>query len=98
MGVTAPIVRILCAEGTSDVMLGMACWALSNLNADGPTPAIQKAPLSVPTNPHVDPDLLWYQELENGRLLSALKRIVVEEKENTDVMEKVLWLLTNITT
>jgi hypothetical protein len=36
--------------------------------------------------------------LENGKLLSALKRIVDEEKENTDVMEKVLWLLTNITT
>jgi hypothetical protein len=45
MGVTAPIVRILCAEDSSDVMLGMACWALSNLNADGPTPAIQEAPL-----------------------------------------------------
>lgn len=38
-----------------------------------------------------------HQELESGALLQALKRIFLEEKENPDVLEKVLWLLTNVT-
>jgi hypothetical protein len=31
-------------------------------------------------------------------MLHALKRIFIEDRDNADVLEKVLWLLTNITT
>ncbi|ELR17569.1 RhoGEF domain containing protein [Acanthamoeba castellanii str. Neff] len=79
LGVAAPIVRILGSDSATDVMRMYACWALSNLTADGPSAAIQ-------------------EELDAGRLLHALKRIFIEDRDNADVLEKVLWLLTNITT
>lgn len=38
------------------------------------------------------------QELESGLLLQALKNIFTEDIDNPDVLEKMLWLLTNLTT
>jgi hypothetical protein len=42
LGAVQPIVRLLDAENSTDVMRMYACWALSNLTADGPSPAIQE--------------------------------------------------------
>ncbi len=42
LGVAAPIVRILGSDSATDVMRMYACWALSNLTADGPSAAIQE--------------------------------------------------------
>jgi hypothetical protein len=41
---------------------------------------------------------LHSQALQAGGLLHALKRIFIEDRDNADVLEKGLWLLTNITT
>src|SRR5689334_5077056 len=42
LGVAAPIVRLLGSDSATDVMRMYACWALSNLTADGPSAAIQE--------------------------------------------------------
>jgi hypothetical protein len=52
LGVAAPIVRILGSDSATDVMRMYACWALSNLTADGPSAAIQE--VTRPTRDRLD--------------------------------------------